>query len=395
MTIRVNFACFTALTFALGAAPLLAQLTPTEKVLHSFGGLRGTNPSAGLTRDRSGNFYGTTSTGGATDLGVVLKLTGSGAETVLHNFTGPDGATPYAGVALGADGSLYGTTYAGGTAGLGVVYKLSAAGEITVLHSFLGGTDGANPESGVVHNGEGTLYGTTPAGGSGGQGTVYQIDPSGNETLLYSFTGGADGGQPVGNLLLDSSDSLYGVTNAGGAGPDGGYGVVFKIDLADGQQTVLYTFTGGTDGAWPCAGLTRDAAGNLYGTTLGGGVSGGGVVFELDPNGNETVLYDFERLIEGSGPSGLVIDSAGNLYGANQAGGASGYGYVFELNRGSHKVSLYSFGGGTGGWWPEGGVTLDRPAMFTVRLSTAADIRCWAAGWSTSWTVRSLLKRCC
>lgn len=359
MTIRINFPRLTALIFVLGAAPLPAQLTPAETVLHSFGGQRGTNPAAGLTRDKSGNFYGTTSAGGTADLGVVFKLTGSGAETVLHNFTGADGATPDAGVVLDGEGNIYGTTYAGGPANLGVVYRLHAAGEVTVLHGFLGGADGANPDAGVVLDAEDNLYGVTLTGGIANQGTVYKIDPSGNETVLYSFTGGADGGLPVGNLLLDFSGNLYGATNSGGNSSGNlSYGVIFKIDPA-GQETVLYSFTGGADGAWPHAGLTRDAAGSLYGTTLGGGLSGGGVCFALDTNGNETTLYDFQRLIEGTGPSGLVIDSAGNLYGTNQAGGTYGYGYVFELDRTSHKVSLYSFGGGTGGWRPEGGVVLD------------------------------------
>jgi uncharacterized repeat protein (TIGR03803 family) len=184
---------------------------------------------------------------------------------------------------------------------------------------------------GLIRDSAGNLYGTTNGGGASGAGVVFQIDPSGNETVLYNFTGGADGGFPFGGLIRDSAGNLYGTTNGGGAS---GAGVVFKVDRA-GNETMLYSFTGGPDGGYPLwVVLARDSAGNLYGTTSGGGASGNGVVFKLDPSGNETVLHSFTGGADGSSPfAGVVLGSNGNLYGTTPFGGQTNAGIVFEIKQ--------------------------------------------------------------
>jgi uncharacterized repeat protein (TIGR03803 family) len=195
-----------------------------------------------------------------------------------------DGANPFARLIRGKLGKLYGTTYAGGASGWGVVFELDPTGKETVLHSFTGGADGGHPDAGLVGDGAGNFYGTTPYGGDlsgcrngSGCGVVFELDPTGTETVFYGFTGGANGAIPAAGLVWDAAGNLYGTTSRGGAA---GSGVVFKLDPT-GKETVLYRFTVGADGAIPTAGLVRDAAGNLYGTTGGGGASNNGVVYKV------------------------------------------------------------------------------------------------------------------
>jgi uncharacterized repeat protein (TIGR03803 family) len=342
---------------------------------------KGANPFAGVVRDLAGNLYGTTTYGGekfcgfyGTGCGVVYKLDPAGHEKRLYAFMGlADGGTPsYAGV-IDSAGNLYGTTSQGGQGvpGSGVVYKLDPAGQETVLYTFTGGSDGANPSFGVVRDSAGNLYGTTGGGGDC-CGVVFKIDPSGQYTVLYTFTGGADGGYPGGGVIRDSAGNLYGTTENGGdlsctAFFSPGCGVVFKVDPS-GQETVLYSFTGGADGGFPfVAGVIRDPAGNLYGTTFAGGGSGCndsggfgtdgcGVVYKLDTSGQETVLHTFTGGSDGGNPfPGLVRDRAGNLYGTTGGGGdlsctfypyAPGCGVVFKVDPSGQETVLYSFRAG-------------------------------------------------
>jgi uncharacterized repeat protein (TIGR03803 family) len=336
-----------------------------QTVLHNFtGGADGLYP-AGLIRDSSGNLYGTTYQGGAVNAGVVYKLDPAGHETVLYNFTGgTDGGSPYAGVIRDSAGNLYGTTYQGGTANAGVVYKPDAAGHETVLYSFTGGADGNHPSSGLIRDSSGNLYGTTSAGGNfsafpGGCGVVFKIDASGHETVLYYFGAVPDGRGPSG-LTRDSSGNLYGTTSAGGNTSIcwEGCGVVFKLDTS-GHETVLYAFTGLADGGYPTTGIIRDSAGNLYGTTSYGGSANGGVVYKLEPGGHETVLYNFTGGADGGSPYGVIRDSAGNLYGITQSGGAAIIGVVYELDAAGHQTVLYSFPGPADGDFPYAGVIRD------------------------------------
>ncbi len=333
-----------------------------ETVLYSFpNGTDGSNPSAGVIRDSTGSFYGTSASGGAAGGGVVYKLDTTGQETVLYSFTGgADGGDPVAGVIRDSAGNLYGTTYSGGTGGYGVVYKLDAAGHETVLYSFTGGADGGFPVAGVIRDSAGNLYGTTSLGGAGFfGGVVYKLDTTSHETVLYSFTGGADGGFPLAGVIRDSAGNLYGTTPYGGYGGTAGRGVVYKLDTT-GHETVLYRFAGGADGGNPEAGVIRDSAGNLYGTTLLGGTANAGVVYKLDTTGQETVLHTFTGGADGGNPeAGVIRDSAGNFYGTAYDGGTGGRGVVYKLDTTGQETTLYSFTGGADGGVAYAGVIRD------------------------------------
>jgi uncharacterized repeat protein (TIGR03803 family) len=283
--------------------------TGRETILHKLSGnLDGEAPVGPLIEDvTTGDLYGTTIAGGTKGFGVVFKMGQTGKETVLHNFTGADGCFPNAGVIQDASGNLYGTTLYGGAgsscgAGYGGVYKIDAVGKQMVLHSFES-TDGSYPTSVLLLDTRGNLYGTTEGGGNfqqecltAGCGVVFELSPQSDgrwkAATLYMFCpqpGCGDGSLPrQGPLLMDSSGNLYGTTATGGAD---GNGVVFKLDTTTGRETVLHSFTGGTDGNYPFTGLSTDKTGNLYGTTLYGGNAkcalgsyvGCGVVFKLTP----------------------------------------------------------------------------------------------------------------
>jgi uncharacterized repeat protein (TIGR03803 family) len=356
--------------------------TYSESVLYSFTGTGGDGafPFAGLMRDAVGNLYGTTVKGGGTGClgsgcGTVFKLDTTGKETVLYSFTGSsDGASPDAGLIRDAAGNLYGTTERGGkcrrfVAGCGTVFKLDTTGKETVLHRFRG-ADGATPIAGLIRDSAGNFYGTTLLGGGTGCvrpgcGTVFILDTTGKETVLYSFTGtGGDGAFPHAGLIRAAAGNFYGTTSGGGdltCNAPFGCGVVFKLDTT-GKETVLYSFTGSPDGASPDAGLIRDSAGNFYSTTSGGGGAfGKGTVFKLDTTGNETVLHSFTGTGgDGALPSaGLIRDTVGNLYGTTTSGGASDYGTVFKLDTSGNETVLYSFTGGADGATPTAGLIRD------------------------------------
>jgi uncharacterized repeat protein (TIGR03803 family) len=294
-------------------------------VLHSFSANEGFNGVAGFVQDSAGNLYGAT-------LISAFKLDPSGNLTLLHKFTGgADGITVYQSLILDAAGNLYGTAYYGGnpacTGGCGTVFKIAPNKKFTVLHTFTGGNDGANPYGSLVQDAAGNLYGTTFGGGAFGAGVVFKLDPAGGSTALHAFTAGADGGYPIGGLLLDASGNLYGTT-AGGAINNNG--VVFEID-ASGAFTVLHTFTG-NDGFESRAQLVQDAAGNLYGTTEKGGCCGAGTVFKLDPTNTLTTLHDFKGKGDGANPyEGVILDSAGTIYGTTFDGGVDGLGVVYKI----------------------------------------------------------------
>jgi uncharacterized repeat protein (TIGR03803 family) len=286
----------------------------------------------------------------------------TGKETTLYNFTGGgDGGYPVQGeLTLDAAGNIYGTAGIGGSGGFGVVYKLDPSGQQTVLYSFTGGVDGGWPHAGVVRDTAGNLYGTAqtggdPACGNGfGCGVVFKVDTTGRETILHNFEGDSDGVQPFGNLVLDAAGNLYGTTYIGGTSANclGGCGVIFKVD-ATGQESVLHSFDG-TDGGSSTGGLVRDSAGNLLGTTTGGGASKHGVVFKLDPTGKETVLYSFTGGMDGDAPlASLAIDGSGNLYGTTDTGGNSnnclfGCGVAFRVDTTGKETVLYNFTGSDG-----------------------------------------------
>ena len=284
---------------------------------------------------------------------MVLATSAVQAQTfkVLYNFTGSrDGGWPYAGLTMDKAGNLYGTTNVGGiygcayNLGCGTVFKLSRKGSgwvLTPLYNFQGGNDGAYPAARVIFGPDGTLYGTTSAGGnrncSGGCGTVFNLKPlpractavlcPWTETVLYRFTGGSDGAVPVGDLIFDRSGNLYGAANIGGvrgcAGRNG-CGVVYELTSLNGTWTeiVLYGFAGGEAGCWPDGGVTFDRRGSLYGVTAACGALGQGTVYRLTPTGpgdwTENTLFDFQGEYGAGAIGSLVFDVYGKLFGATQ-----------------------------------------------------------------------------
>lgn len=339
-------------------------------VLHSFAGPDGAVPEGGVVLDPQGNIYGTTVQGNPTGGGVVFKVDPTGSESVLFAFqTDAEGVAPSADLTMDEAGNLYGTAAGFGPGGCGVVFEVDpATGKETVLYAFTCGNDGDNPHGGVIRDSTGNLYGTTEHGGGDGDGTVFKLDTAGNITVFHGFSG-PDGSEPFGDLAQDAAGNLYGVTLFGGnyAGPClvlGGCGVVYKIDTM-GNFSLLHVFSG-PDGSTPSAGVTFDSAGNLYGTASQGGQgvdSGAGVIFKIDAAGNETTLYPFAGGPDGAYPLGpLVLDGAGNLYGtANEGGDAPfpfGDGVVFKLDATGKETVLHTFNG-SDGVWPVGTLARD------------------------------------
>ena len=299
-----------------------------ETILHSFaGGADGENPVGSLTRDDSGNLYGATAGGGKGGSGTIFKLAPDGTETILRAFdNGYGGGVPVGSLVLQGE-RLYGATAAGGVHGAGAVFRLSTSGREKVLHSFTGGTDGYEPFAGLVADGAGNFYGTTLQGGANQLGTVYRLAAGGAELVLHALAGGSDGSTPAGPLVFDAGGNLYGTTEQGGSDDAG---TVFRV-TPDGAETVLYSFTGGTDGADPACGLVLDGAGNFYGTAPLSEADGDGTVFELQADGTLAVLHAFAGRDGANPAAGLIADTKGNLYGTTPEGGAHGYGVVFTL----------------------------------------------------------------
>jgi len=300
--------------------------------------------------------------------------------TTLYSFTGgSDGANPSAGVIFGPGGVLFGTTPYGGTQGYGTVFELSGPAKTrthTVLYSFQGGSDGVNPGAALTSGAGGVLYGTTFAGGSSGNGTVFQLTPpatSGGawtETVIYSFQGNPDGSGPLGGLVRFANGALYGTTFGGGAAAAGTVFVLVPPAAGGGAwaETTIYSFKGGQDGSGPESGVTA-SKGKLYGTTCCGTV--GGTAFVLAPNSPLTwskfALYAWEKVTLGSHPFGsLAVDANGVLYGTTSEGGVSGAGTVFSLTpatKGQHYnlTTIHSFTNGT-----DGGAPYGQPALGTT-----------------------------
>ncbi len=282
--------------------------------------------------------------------------------TALHTFTwGPGGAYPYAGLVRGTAGALYGTTANSGSSNYGVIFKVDMRGTETVLHSFSGGADGGYPYGGLVRGTSGALYGTTAYGGASNYGVVFKMDRSGTETVLHSFAGGtADGCNPYGGLLRDKGGNLYGTSETCGAS---GVGTVFRVDRK-GTETILHSFAGGTtDGAYPFyTSLLEDKSGNLYGVTSRGGTSNLGVVYKLSKSGILTVLHSFTGgTTDGCYAYGTpTMDKGGNLYGTAWECGASDEGIVWRVSKKGTETVLHSFAGGApDGAYPLAGVLMD------------------------------------
>ena len=348
------------LTFALAVVMVLATaaacpaMAQTETVLHSFTGADGSLPGPRLTLGNNGILYGST-VGNDGYFGSVFALSATGQLKVLYQLS--ENRLFTTGKLVLSHGVLYGVDQTGGEFGDGSIFQLTLSGTFTVLYSFTGQADGAFP-NGVILDAQGNFYGTTNLGGASGQGTVFEFTPAGGLTTLYSFTGGADGGEPFDAALYrDAQGNLYGTTMNGG-GPVLALGVVFKL-APSGAETVLHTFTGGSDGAHPKGSLISDSKGNLYGTTSSGKGLSGGTVFRITRAGVLTVVHAFSGP-DGYDPNaGLAIDASGDLFGTTFSGGSSNDGVVFEINAVSTESVLHDFSG-TDGATPYSGLIFNQ-----------------------------------
>lgn len=280
--------------------------------------------------------------------------------TVLYNFAGSsDGGDPYASLIRDSAGNLYGTADYGGTSFAGVVFKVAPNGAETVLYNFSGGADGAQPFSALVRDKAGNLYGTTTMGGSANAGVVFKLDPGGTETVLHNFTGGTDGTTPTGGLLEDKAGNFYGTASQGGTS---NAGVLFKI-AANGNYSILHTFTGAAnDGKYPTyTSLLMGSRGALYGVTEEGGAADGGILYKFS-TGKLTILHSFMGgTTDGCNVLGVpFMDGNGNFYGTTSSCGTSSLGTVWTVSSNGNEKVLHSFAGGTtDGEYPLAGVIVD------------------------------------
>jgi uncharacterized repeat protein (TIGR03803 family) len=361
----------------------LGQAQTFATIYNFTGGSDGGNPYAGLIQDSAGNLYGTALNGGSGHYyadGVVFKMNTSGTETVLYSFGGyPDGGWPETPVVRDKAGNIYGTT-----TGWGAVFKIDTKGNETVLYSF---TSGSSPYQGLVIDQARNAYGTTGCGSSG-YGTIFKIDHAGSYTLLHTFTGGSsDGACPYyGHLTMDKSGNLYGVTWGGGAY---GYGVLYEFS-GSGKFIVLHSFNNSSsDGCYPYGSVLMDEAGNLYGTTSGCGSYYYGTIWKVSARGKETILHNFAGTpSDGCTPyAGVARDSKGNLYGVTTACGANFYyGAVYELSAKGKFTLLHSFVG-TDGYYPLGEVwrTTDGTLFGTTYYGGTGNCRVYYSTCGTVW----------
>jgi uncharacterized repeat protein (TIGR03803 family) len=341
-----------------GGCGVVFELSPnksggwSETSLYTFDdGADGGFPNAGVILDKSGNVLGTASTGGSTQCsigcGVVYELSKRSrwTESVLHTFVESDGEFPNAVLLRSANGALYSTTWYGGSSGNGTVFSLtpgsSGWGE-RVLYSFQGTTDGSAPAGGVIADRAGNLYGTTYKYDGDNDGVAYELQKKSQggwkDRGLYTFTNNGGGENPYAGLIMPAKGTFYGTAIE--SGPDDG-GVAFELVRGKGndwKETVLHAFGGTGDGNAPYGGLVADKSGNLFGTTVFGGMNNAGIVYELSPTRGgqwkERILFSFTGGTDGQYPSGsLTQDKSGNLYGSTSDGGKNGYGVVFEVPR--------------------------------------------------------------
>jgi uncharacterized repeat protein (TIGR03803 family) len=352
------------LTVGVMAAGMVAPCAHggvTLTTLVSFAGTNGANPGAGLVQGKDGNFYGTTVVGGTNGFGSLFQLTSSGTFATLISFDRTNnGANPGATLVQGSDDALYGTTEAGSTNNNGTIFKVTTGGALTTLVSF-NGTNGALPHAPLMLGQDGKFYGTTELGGTNQDGTAFQMLTNGTLTSLASFDHNHSGSSPCAGLVQAADGNFYGAALLGGTNS---HGAMFRL-ATNGTLTTLYSFTGGGDGANPFAGLTQGADGMLYGTTLNGGTNGYGTVFKMATNGTFTQLMSFGGTNGANPQAALLLASDGNFYGTTKSGGAftnqfgSGCGTVFKLTTNGTLTTLASFNG-TNGTHPLGLVqTLD------------------------------------
>ena len=365
-----------AVVVVLALVTASAAWAATEQVLYSFtNGSDGGFPLAGLIFDATGNLYGTTSSGGVYDQGTVFELSpsnGTWTETVLYSFTGGiDGGLPAAGLFIDKVGNLYGTTQQGGSGGTVFELKRRGAGwQELVLHSFGSSGDGTDP-SGIALDKANRAFGTTQRGGVNARGTVFgaQLVRGGwQEAVLYSFNSGTDGSYPQSDVVVDSTDHIYGTTPSGG----NGRGTVFELsDSQSGwKEKIIYDFEGGYDGTTPSAGLVMDSAGNLYGTTSSGGANNQGTVFELSYSAQGWTKTIIDNLSSSPSNAALTLDQSGNLY------GEEGNIAIFELSPSSGgwtETTFFQFDNADGEA-PNGGLIFDQAGNMYGTTQTGGGV---------------------
>ena len=389
------------IAFVFCAATAIVSPAQSFTNLVNFDGAHGAGPYASFVQAPDGNFYGTTNAGGTsgncnsgTGCGTVFKITPGGTLTTLYNFcaqTGcTDGSSPQAALVLATDGNFYGTTQSGGSNNCGTVFKISPGGTLTTLHRF-GYTDGAFPQAALVQATDGNFYGTAFYGGAYGYGTVFEINPGGTLTTLYSFfcaqAGCLDGAHPSGTLVQATNGNFYGTTVYGGAS---GYGTVFEI-TSGGTLTTLYSFcaqAGCPDGANPWGTLVQATDGNFYGTTLYGGANTNGTVFEITAGGTLSTLHSFDYT-DGYAPyGGLVQASDGSFYGTTNGGGAMGDGTAYRLDVGLGVTLSVSTVGSGAVTSSDGAINCGTVCSSNYKTSSLVTLTATPAlGWAfTSWT---------
>ncbi len=321
----------------------------------------GTTPLAGLSKSTDGYLYGTMSAGGTFGSGTVFRMSQGGTLTTLGNFYSNtngalSGANPQAPPVLGPDGNYYGTTNSGGSSGLGCIYRMTPSGQISVLHSFSSSTTagGTSPLAPLVAGSDGNLYGVASSGGTSGNGTIFKMTTSGVFTALVNFTGTSGsylGSSPRAALVQRSDGNFYGTTATGGSG---GFGTIFKVTPA-GVFTTLVQFTGTTGsypGATPIGALVEGTDGDFYGTTSAGGSGSLGTIFKVSPSATFTSLATFtgtSGAVLGSSPKGALVQMPdGNLYGTTTAGGINNVGTVFQVTPAGMLATLVNFTGNSG-----------------------------------------------
>jgi|HubBroStandDraft_6_1064221.scaffolds.fasta_scaffold07588_4 uncharacterized repeat protein (TIGR03803 family) len=381
----------------LAALLVLATLAQAQTftTLYSFtGGADGNLPEAGVIQDAAGNLYGTTWWGGYQHdypfgYGVVYEVNSSGTETVLHTFCTPsqcyvgnyDGMWPITAVVRDKAGNFYGTTNGG--VDYGTVFKIDPKGNETVLYNFYRGSGSAGclPAQGLITDNSGNLFGTTSECGSTGypgSGTIFKMDSAGTLTVLHTFVG-SDGAYPYyGHLAMDRNGVLYGVTAMGGAY---NAGVLYKL-TKDGRFAVLHSFGGTSDGCYPWGTVAMDKTGNLYGTTHSCGSHGYGTIWKVSTKRKETILHNFAGYpSDGCYPFASVAqDSKGALYGVTSGCGANNWGALYELSASGKLTLLHSFSG-TDGEYPYGEVLLTaKGKLFGTTTSGGA------YGYGTVWS---------
>ena len=335
-----QFFVLTAIVTLICLATLCAQAS-TFRTVYSFHSPE-KHPTGGLLLASDGNFYGTTAFGGRYNSGTVIRMTSAGAIKGLATFNGPNGASPQSALIEASDGAFYGTTVVGGTSGKGTIFRVTASGILMSLYSFTGGGDGSNPRSALVIGTDGNFYGTASGGGASAVGTVFRLTPGGTFTLLHSFQNlSSDGSYPNG-LTLGNDGNFYGTTYRGG--PSFG-GTVFQI-TPSGALTLLYSFSGTSDGGNPDTALTLAKDGNFYGTTVGVGFGNFGTVFKISPAGALSTLHSFAGGSDGAYVAAPLIQASdGNFYGISSLGGKGADGTIFRMTPGGDLTTLHQFYG--------------------------------------------------